>query len=108
MLASVMLRAAIAQYRGREGRERGVVLSGWRELDEYVLLGGLERGCVVGVSGDAEEGVGRMVSTVLVFECSWLWQVSFLWCCVPRGFLNRLSCFAFFASCRIERGAVLL
>jgi hypothetical protein len=38
------------------------VLSGWRELDEYVLLGGLERGRVVGVSGDFEEGVGRIVS----------------------------------------------
>jgi hypothetical protein len=65
-LASSILQAAIGQYR-REGRERGRVLSGWRELDEYVLLGGLERGCVVGVSGDFEEGVGRIVSSVLSF-----------------------------------------
>jgi hypothetical protein len=42
------------------------VRSGFGELDDYVLMGGAERGAVVGVSGDADSGdgggVGRLVS----------------------------------------------
>ncbi|KAJ9155441.1 Fasciclin domain family [Pleurostoma richardsiae] len=40
----------------REGlRARGNCRTGCRELDEHVLLGGFERGCVVGVSAEEEE-----------------------------------------------------
>ncbi|KAI3393635.1 hypothetical protein diail_3862 [Diaporthe ilicicola] len=40
---------------------RGKCLTGCRELDDEVLLGGFERGCVVGVSAE-EEKVGLLVS----------------------------------------------
>lgn len=40
---------------------RGRCLTGCRELDEQVLLGGFERGCVVGVSAE-DEDVGLLVS----------------------------------------------
>lgn len=40
---------------------RGRCLTGCRELDEQVLLGGFERGCVVGISAE-EEDVGLVVS----------------------------------------------
>lgn len=40
---------------------RGRCVTGCRELDEQVLLGGFERGCVVGVSAE-EEDVGLLVS----------------------------------------------
>jgi hypothetical protein len=36
-------------------------LTGCRELDDQVLLGGFERGCVVGISAE-EEDVGLLVS----------------------------------------------
>lgn len=38
-----------------ENQRLGSCLSGCVELDEYVLLGGLERGSVVGVSAEREE-----------------------------------------------------
>lgn len=38
----------------------GPVRSGCTDLDGYVLLGGLEMGCVVGVSAE-EEGIGLLV-----------------------------------------------
>ena len=40
----------------------GPYRSGCRGLDEYVLLGGLERGHVVGVSAEEEDDVGVLVS----------------------------------------------
>jgi hypothetical protein len=33
------------------------IKTGFRELDDYVLLGGAERGVVLGISSDAEGGV---------------------------------------------------
>lgn len=41
---------------------RGRCRTGCRELDDEVLLGGFERGCVVGVSAEEEE-VALLVST---------------------------------------------
>lgn len=41
---------------------RGRCLTGCCELDDQVLLGGFERGCVVGISAE-EEDVGLLVST---------------------------------------------
>lgn len=41
---------------------RGRCLTGCRELDDQVLLGGFERGCVVGISAE-DEDVGLLVST---------------------------------------------
>jgi len=40
--------------------ERGRCLTGCKELDDAVLLGGFERGCVVGVSAEDDE-VGLLV-----------------------------------------------
>jgi hypothetical protein len=42
---------------------KGNLMTGCRELDDYVLLGGFERGCVVGVSAEEEE-MGLVVSSV--------------------------------------------
>jgi hypothetical protein len=54
---------------GAEKMDR--VRSGFGELDDYVLIGGAERGAVVGVSGDADDGdgggVGRLVSCFSFF-----------------------------------------
>lgn len=36
-------------------RELGCCKTGCPELDDYVLLGGFERGCVVGISAEDEE-----------------------------------------------------
>lgn len=44
-----------------ELKARGNCLTGCRELDHEVLLGGFERGCVVGISAEEEE-VGLLVS----------------------------------------------
>lgn len=50
------------ERRRRDGlKERGNCLTGCRELDHEVLLGGFERGCVVGLSAEEEE-VGLLVS----------------------------------------------
>lgn len=55
--------ALLEQELARKDRlcSRGNLLTGCRELDEYVLLGGFERGCVVGVSAE-EEDLGMLVS----------------------------------------------
>ncbi len=54
---------ALEVERKRRLRSRGNVLTGCPELDEYVLLGGLQRGCVVGISAEQEE-MGLLVSFV--------------------------------------------
>lgn len=49
------------ERRRRDGlKERGNCLTGCRELDHEVLLGGFERGCVVGLSAEEEE-VGLLI-----------------------------------------------
>jgi hypothetical protein len=55
---------------GNETERVSSIRSGFDELDDYVLMGGVERGPVVGISGDVdgggvaggEGGVGRLVS----------------------------------------------
>jgi len=47
--------------RRRRLRRRGNILTGCRDVDEYVLLGGFERGAVVGMSVEEDE-VGLLVS----------------------------------------------
>ena len=50
------------EARRRDGlRRRGNCLTGCHELDHEVLLGGFERGCVVGISAEEEE-LGLLVS----------------------------------------------
>ncbi|SPQ19519.1 53f8500f-8201-4620-a17f-1d8ec48babf6 [Thermothielavioides terrestris] len=51
--ASLLLDQELA--RKERLRRRGNLTTGCRELDEYVLLGGFERGSVVGVSAEEEE-----------------------------------------------------
>lgn len=46
-------------------KELGPCRSGCDDLDEYVLLGGLERGCVVGLSAEEEDEMGLVVGTNL-------------------------------------------
>jgi hypothetical protein len=60
--ASILL----AQEVGRrdELKRRANLLTGCDELDEYVLLGGFERGCVVGISAEQED-LGLLVSLVV-------------------------------------------
>lgn len=57
--ASVLLEQELA--RKERLWKKGNLTTGCRELDEYVLLGGFERGSVVGVSAEEEE-VGMLVS----------------------------------------------
>ncbi|KAK5990993.1 hypothetical protein PT974_09268 [Cladobotryum mycophilum] len=53
-------------------RELGPCRSGCKELDDYILLGGgFERGCVVGISAEDEDGFG-MVLGLQVLVCSLL------------------------------------
>lgn len=47
--------------RRNAAKEKGPLGSGCAELDDYLLLGGFERGCVVGVSAEEEEAVGVTV-----------------------------------------------
>ncbi|KAL2161381.1 hypothetical protein VTH06DRAFT_8604 [Thermothelomyces fergusii] len=54
--ASLLLDREIARREGLAAR--GNLATGCRELDEYVLLGGLERGSVVGVSAEDDGGGG--------------------------------------------------
>ena len=56
---SVLFDQEVARRNGLRGR--GNILSGCGELDGSVLLGGFERGCVVGISAE-DEGVGLLVS----------------------------------------------
>jgi hypothetical protein len=59
------LPASLLVDRELDRRERplrkGNLMTGCGELDDYVLMGGLERGCVVGVSAEEEE-MGLSVS----------------------------------------------
>lgn len=57
--ASLLLDQELA--RRKRLATKGNLLTGCRELDEYVLLGGFERGSVVGVSAEEEE-MGLLVS----------------------------------------------
>ena len=55
--------AAAQETKRRDALRRlGPCRSGCRDLDDYVLLGGLERGHVVGVSAEEEDDVGVLVS----------------------------------------------
>jgi len=56
--ASVLLNQQLA--RQEELRRRGSILTGCSELDQYVLLGGLDRGSVVGISAE-DDDVGLRV-----------------------------------------------
>lgn len=62
--ASLLLDQEVA--RKETLRRKGNVTTGCSELDDYVLLGGFERGSVVGVSAEEEE-LGLSVS---FFFCS--------------------------------------
>ncbi|PNY26526.1 Uncharacterized protein TCAP_03544 [Tolypocladium capitatum] len=54
--------AAREAARRNEARARGPCRSGCAQLDDYVLLGGgLERGCVVGVSAEEEDAFGLVL-----------------------------------------------
>lgn len=54
--------AAREAARRDEARALGPCRSGCAQLDDYVLLGGgLERGCVVGVSAEEEDAFGLVV-----------------------------------------------
>jgi hypothetical protein len=59
--ASLLLDQDLARKEALAGK--GNLLTGCGELDDYVLLGGFERGSVVGVSAEEEE-VGMLVSFV--------------------------------------------
>lgn len=55
--------ASIEKQRRDLVRGLGPCRSGCEDLDDYVLLtGGFERGSVVGISAEDEDGVGMMVS----------------------------------------------
>jgi len=47
--------------RKHQGKRQGHVLTGCSEIDDHVLLGGLERGSVVGISSE-DEDMGLLVS----------------------------------------------
>lgn len=49
-------------------RSLGPCPSGCGDLDGYVLLGGLERGSVVGISAEEEDAVGVTVSLLYWFS----------------------------------------
>lgn len=50
---------------------KGNLRTGCRELDEYVLLGGFERGSVVGLSVEEEEmGLSVGLSFLVLSSCS--------------------------------------
>lgn len=64
--ASVLLDQEVARRDGL--KRRGNIMTGCRELDDNALLGGFERGNVVGLSAEDDE-VGLLVSSagVLLF-----------------------------------------
>lgn len=85
VLASTLLSNLLGRHRVRRGYRNGHgaagkggwdasatanrVRSGFGELDDYVLMGGMERGAVVGISGDVDGaggGEGRLVSGYFV------------------------------------------
>lgn len=63
--------------RRRRLSRRGNVLTGCRDVDEYVLLGGLERGSVVGVSAEEDE-MGLLVSFFFLLCVPACWGFSSL------------------------------
>lgn len=53
-------------------KELGACRSGCDDLDDYVLSGGLERGCVVGLSAEEEDEMGVLVgSHAMLLLFSW-------------------------------------
>jgi hypothetical protein len=60
-------------------RQQGNLSTGCRELDEYVLLGGFERGTIVGVSVEEEEEIGLLVSGQVLLPINFLTTPSELW-----------------------------
>ncbi|KAM7184685.1 hypothetical protein V8F33_012843 [Rhypophila sp. PSN 637] len=58
--ASVLVDGELARRRARFTPRTGNILTGCQEIDEYVLLGGFERGSVVGVSSEDDE-VGLLI-----------------------------------------------
>lgn len=71
--------ASIEKQRRDFVRGLGPCRSGCEDLDNYLLLtGGFERGSVVGISAEDEDGVGVMVSFLLTIR-------------VPVIFLHSLS-----------------
>ncbi|KAK4074208.1 hypothetical protein Trihar35433_3682 [Trichoderma harzianum] len=63
--------ASIEKQRRDFVRSLGPCPSGCEDLDSYVLLGGLERGSVVGISAEDEDGVGVTLG-LQVLVCSLL------------------------------------
>ena len=54
---------ALAEIRRRDEIQKlGYCQVGCSEIDGYVLLGGLDRGCVVGISSEEEDDFGLVVS----------------------------------------------
>ncbi|PNP50056.1 hypothetical protein THARTR1_09241 [Trichoderma harzianum] len=70
-LVSASALANIEKQRRDFVRSLGPCPSGCDDLDEYVLLGGLERGSVVGISAEDEDGVGVTLG-LQVLVCSLL------------------------------------
>lgn len=60
---SVLLDREIARRDGL--KQMGNILTGCKELDDSTLLGGFERGCVVGISAE-DEGIGLLVSSFAI------------------------------------------
>lgn len=68
--ASVLADRELARRKKlRRQKRKWNILTGCREIDEYVLLGGFERGSVVGVSSEDDE-MGLLVS-FLLFPFGW-------------------------------------
>jgi hypothetical protein len=78
--ASLLLDRELAR-KGGPARKGSLVTTGCGELDDYVLLGGFERGSVVGVSAEGEE-VGVLVCLLsavylLIYSFPFLFLFSF-------------------------------
>lgn len=71
---SVLLEQEVARRDGL--RQRGNLMTGCQELDESVLSGGFERGCVVGLSAEDEE-IGLLVSSGWHTCCRWYLRHAF-------------------------------
>ncbi|KAF3073227.1 hypothetical protein CFAM422_004546 [Trichoderma lentiforme] len=74
-LVSASALASIEKQRRDFVRSLGPCPSGCEDLDAYVLLGGFERGSVVGISAEDEDGTGVTVS-LLCLLCVNLWRGS--------------------------------
>ncbi|KAL7913540.1 hypothetical protein GGI35DRAFT_213541 [Trichoderma velutinum] len=73
-LVSASALASIEKQRRDFVRSLGPCPSGCEDLDQYVLLGGFERGSVIGISAEDEDGVGVMLG-LQVLVCSLLDKV---------------------------------